>query len=459
MAALPERKLDIVRTLVEAAPDKVVEGLNLALSQAGGDTALASVRRLVEDETRDRKLRNIALLPVVPMFVGDGGDPLRLTFPYRALGLLWRGLKSQGPAIVRNAELALYDYRPGETSTEHFDRLVRMAAKGLRAAEQPDFRLVMELCDQARADGAASLLACLELSPVVRAVAHKLPEWTLQQTGDSVAAARVAYKDAVAVADDAGPRFFQMLAAQLPNDWMIIRIISAVMDMPTERYLADSELGMFGERLLHEIEDALTSLLKFDVDGGPGAALQAARCVDQATVRITELETYVELTREHGWGQALAKHRHALSALVEGRFRETEKTFAAALPGERGRSGRRGPAILDAAPDARAAKRCEALLTFVAEVRASAGGGGFGASRNKLLEALGEELDQYVEGLLEQLKSGGVSDESRARAFLAVAADFSRLVRDDKAAELVRRRAAAARPAVVDPLLGIVTGT
>ena len=59
MAALSERKLDVVRTLVESAPDKVVDGLNQALSDASGDTALASVRRLVEAEARDRQLRNI----------------------------------------------------------------------------------------------------------------------------------------------------------------------------------------------------------------------------------------------------------------------------------------------------------------------------------------------------------------------------------------------------------------
>lgn len=460
MAALSERKLDIVRNLVETAPDKVVAGLNHALADIGGDTPLGSVRRLVESEARERQLRNIALLPIVPMFVGDGGDPLRLTFPYRVLGLLWRGLKSQAPAIIHNAELALYDYRPGETSTEHFDRLVRMAAKGVRAGEQRDFRLAAELCDAARPDGAATLLACLDLGPVVRAVAHKLPDWTAQQTDDSIIGARLAYKDAVAVSEDAGPRFFQMLAALLKNDWMIIRIISAVMDMPTERYLADSELGMFGERLLHEIEEALKAILKFDVDGGAAAAIRAARQVDEATLRITELETYVTLTREQGWGHTLVKQRNALSAVVEGRFRETEKVFAAALPTERGRSGRRGPANLGEAPDELAARRCETLLTFVAEVRASASSGGFGAARGKLLEALAEELDEYVEGLLDQLKTGGVADEPRARAFLTRAADFSRLVRDDKAADLVRRRTAAIRStATVDPLLRFAAGT
>ena len=461
MAALSERKLDIVRTLVESAPDKVVNGLNQALSEVGGDTALGSVRRLVETEARDRHLRNIVLLPIAPMCVGDGRDPLRLTFPSRIKGLIWRGLKTQAPAVVRNAELALYDYRPGETSTEHFDRLMRVAAKGLRARENREFRQAAEACDEARPDGAATLLACFDLAPVVRGVAHKLPEWTAQQSGDATIGARLAYKDAVAVAADAGPRFFQMLAAQLQNEWMILRIISAVMDKPTERYLADSELGVFGERALHDIEEALKGILKLNVDGGAPAAIQAARLVDLVTTQSNELETYVTLSRDHGWGHALVKHRKALAAVVEGRFREAEKYFSEALPNTEGgaKRTRRGTARLGDPPNEIAVRRCETLLTFVAEVRFSANYGGFAAARTRLLETLGDELDLYVEELLALLKAGEADNEANASAFLGVAADFSRLVRDEKAADLVRRRTAAVLNPPVDPVQRLLAET
>ncbi|CAN7446876.1 hypothetical protein LJR219_002910 [Phenylobacterium sp. LjRoot219] len=459
MAALSERKLEIVRTLVETAPDRVVEGLQQALAEASGDTALASVRRLVETEARDRHLRNIVLLPLGPMCVGDGRDPLRLTFPARVMGLIWRGLKAQAPAIVHNAELALYDYRPGETSTEHFDRLVRLAARCMRAGEVREFRTVSEICDEARPDGAATLLACLDLAPVVRGVAHKLPEWTSQQGGDANIGARLAYKDAVAVSDDAGPRFFQMLAAQLQQHWMILRIISAVMEKPTERYLAETELGMFGQCILRDIEEALKGIAGFDVDGGATAAIEAARLVDHVTMEANEMETYISLSRDHGWGAALVKHRKMLASTVEGRFREAEKYFEQALPCGRSKTKRsaRSAAKLGEAPDRAVVSRCETLLTFAGEVRFSSNYGGFAAARSALLEALGDELDLYVEEVLHLLKSGEADNESHAQAYLAVAADFSRLVRDDKAADLVRRRAAAAAAGpAVDPVLRLI---
>lgn len=459
MAALSERKLEIVRTLVETAPDRVVEGLQHALADASGDTALASVRRLVETEARDRHLRNIVLLPIAPMCVGDGRDPLRLTFPAQVMGCLWRGLKAQVPAIVHNAELALYDYRPGETSTEHFDRLVRAAAKAVREGDVREFRTAAEICDEARPDGAATLLACLDLAPIVRGVAHKLPEWTSQQGGDANIGARLAYKDAVAVSDDAGPRFFQMLAAQLEQHWMILRIISAVMEKPSERYLAGSELGMFGQYILRDIEEALADIGQFDVDGGAAAAVHAARRVDHVTMQANEMETYVALSRDHGWGAALVKHRKALASTVEGRFREAEKHFEQALPCGRSKlkRGSRSTPKLAEAPDQTAARRCETLLIFVGEVRFSSNYGGFAAARSALLESLGDELDLYVEEVLDLIKTGEAENAEHAHAYLAVAAEFSRLVRDDKAADLVRRRAAAAAAGpALDPVQRLI---
>ncbi|MCW5760620.1 MAG: hypothetical protein KIS90_12700, partial [Phenylobacterium sp.] len=102
MAALNERKIAIVRTLVETAPDKVVGGLQAALAETGADTALGGVRRLVEAEVRERTLRNLVLQPIVPMCVGGGDDPRRLTFPSKALGHVWRALRlSHGETIAR----------------------------------------------------------------------------------------------------------------------------------------------------------------------------------------------------------------------------------------------------------------------------------------------------------------------------------------------------------------------
>jgi hypothetical protein len=457
MVALSDRKIEIVRTLVEAAPDKIVGGLQRALAETGGDTVLASVRQLVEVEARDRLLRNAVFHPVAALFVGDGSDTRRLVFPARALACIWRGLKTFAPAEMTAAadaaaaivKAGTKEQRPPDAS-KAFDAVVATAAQALRDSDMREFRTAIELCDRARAGGGETLLACLEISPVVRRTLGRLPEWVSRGGEDTGAAARIAYKDAVAIAEDAGPRFFEMLAAQVNPPWMVLRIISAIMDKPTERYLADSELGGFPERVMDEIDASLKSISKLDLDAGPEAARVAGALVELITQQHFELEGCIELTRDHGWGHRIMGQKKSLASVVEGRLRDSEKVISAALPTIStgfGRSRRSGPR-LDTAPDPQAAVRAVTLLTFAHQIRHCANYGGFAAMHTKVMEKLWDVVDHYAEDVLADVRNGDAPDLAIAHAHLRVAADIAALVHDEKAGELVRRRAATACSAV-----------
>jgi len=446
MAALSKRKIEIVRTLVEAAPDRVVGSLQMALAETVDDSALGSVRQLVEAEASERRFRNLVLQPVVPLCVGDGRDPKALRFPARALALIWRGLRASAADEIEEALEAFHEFNPEETSAEAFDRLARIAAYGLRARAFPEFLAAAELCDAARAGGAEQLAACLDLSPVVRRATLRIPEWLASFNEESSAATRLAYKDAVAIAEDAGPRFFEMLAAQMAHPWMVLRIISEVMYKPNERYLADSEMAVFGERVMDDIDEALKAIAKLDIDGGPEAGRLAGKRVELITLQITELETCIDLSKEHGWGHRIAKQKTTLASVVDGRLRDTDKHVVAALPTQPPslRRIRRLMPRLTLPPDPVQVARATALLTFVQEVRTSANYGGFAATRAKLLEKLGDYIDHYVDEAIDLVKTGDAEDEGVAQAFLEVAAGFILLMRGEKDADLVRRRVAAA---------------
>lgn len=452
MVALNERKIAIVRTLVESAPDRVVGRLQEALIGSGGDSALAGVRKLVEIEAKDRRLRNAILSPVAPLCVGNGVSVDKLIFPVRALSCLWHGLKDLAPDVIAAAETAIAeidDESPArliDAMNRSFDALTRLAASALRAREQRDFFVTAELCDRARAGGAELLAACLDLAPVVRKATARLPEWIGHSGEDTTAAARLAYKDAVVIAEDAGPRFFEMLAAQIDPPWMVLRVISAVMDKPTERYMADSEVGGFGEGVMTEIDEALVAISKLDLDGGASAGRAAGKLVELISLQTTELEACIELSRDHGWGHRIVRQRKSLAGVVEGLLHETEKLAAAALPTEmasKQRMRRKLP-CLTVMPDPRAVTRAMTLLSFTQEIRSSANYAGFSAVHAKTLESVGVMLDHYVEDVLDHLKTGDVEHVEIAAAFLAIAADCCEWVRDEKAAALIRRRAAVA---------------
>src|SRR6478735_9356398 len=107
MVVLTERKIAIVRTLVESAPDRVVGRLQEALVDSADDSVLAGVRRLVDVEAADRRLRNAVLQPIVPMCIGAGVDDNRLIFPARALACAWHGLKDLAPDVIAAVEASL----------------------------------------------------------------------------------------------------------------------------------------------------------------------------------------------------------------------------------------------------------------------------------------------------------------------------------------------------------------
>lgn len=430
MAALPAHKAEIVRAMVSAAPDHVINSLCQALSDSPMIGPLGEVRALVEAEASERQRRNATLQPVYPLF-GGPEVPGRPNFPRQVLRLLWTALAAAEPEAIGVLRKEADEEADAREIFEAQEALCARAAEGLRTRETEAFAAAADACD------AELLAACLELSMVVRRALQRLPGWLAHRTPETAAAARLAYKDAVDVAEDATPRFFHMLSAHLDQPWMILRIISAVMDKPNERYLHDSELASFAEVVLEEVDLTLQAAAAFRGSGGPPAAREMARRCALAVQQIMEIEANVELSRESGWGHRLYKQRAALADSIEARMREAEKAVLEALPLQTGR-GKRGPR-LDAPPAPIKVDSALTLLTFSDALHSAANYGGFAASRNRMTEKVGEHLDLYLEEALQALRSD--AEPTLIRDYLDCAADFAQLVRGEKAAELIRRRA------------------
>ncbi len=441
MGVLPEQKLAVVRHLVEAAPDRGVGELRAALAGAGGDSGLVDVRLLVETEARDRQLRNAVFQPIAPLCVGDGRTD-RLTFPARALALVWKALRDQATHEVARAAALYEEYQAEESSPEPFDVLARRSARGVRERAHPHFAAAAELADQARPDGARFFAECLEMTPKVRTAVGRVPDWIQRVTDEDAAIARIAYKDAVAIAEDAGPRFFEMLAAHLRHPWMVLRLISAVMDRPPESYLSGSELADFGQRVLNSIDAELAVVEAFDAAGGQAALKTAAAAVDAVTAQIAEIEGNVELTREGLWGARVANQKKTLARVVEGRLREAARAVRTALPVKQVRVGRmtKEAPRLSAPPSDEALQKAATLIAFAQEIRGAANYGGFAAARGEAMESIESFLDTYAGEALDDLRLGDAEEPEAARAISRAAADLIGLARDRQAAEVVRRR-------------------
>lgn len=445
MPGLSDSQLSMVTALIDSAPDSAIRSLHLALSSDSRiNGPMAAIRDLVDAEATDRKARALVFAPICAMCVSGKPAYPRKTFPARTLPLLWAALKTVRPAEVQQAIGAALIWTAETTPPEVFDSLLLTCAAGLRGPAGTPFAAAAALLEEAESGDADVFASYLDLAPLARGALPKLPDWLGRMTGERAAAVRLAFRDASEIAKDAGPRLVEILAARLDEPWQILRVVSAVMDRPHDAFLAASELAPIGERLLAEVESHFEILNRFDPRAGAGAGWAAAEAVRMISVQVAELEETVDLKRDGPWGARVAQLKALTAQKAEAIISKADAAVADVLPLKRRGGGKlRGAPIFGEpiGPDAMA--RAEAMLAFIERSRAAAATGGYASTRAKMIEKLDDRLDHYVEDVLDYLRGDGPDKAASARQHLDAAARLIGLLRDEKAAQIVRRRAAA----------------
>ena len=87
---------------------------------------------MIEAEAGDRRARNMVFAPIAPLCAAAG--PFSgLSFPPRALALIWKALKADYPDEVAAAKDLAAGWGGPTSTPERFDALCARAAAGLRA--------------------------------------------------------------------------------------------------------------------------------------------------------------------------------------------------------------------------------------------------------------------------------------------------------------------------------------
>ena len=184
----------------------------------------------------------------------------------------------------------------------------------------------------------------------------------------------------------------------------------------------------------------------FDPAGGVAAGRTAAEDVCVAVLALSEFDRSVDLRPDGVWAKRLSAQRRNLSRGVEARLRQADGALVKALPivGSSFAGRLRGAPRLDTPADPLAQQKAGALAAFVAGVRAGADYGGFAGARTKAVEALDVRLSAYADDLVRAAHECAPAEAEEARRRLGFVAECLGLIRDAKAADLIRRRAAAA---------------
>lgn len=433
-------KLQAIRALIGAAPDAVLSSLAMALSGGGPD--LSDVEAMVASETAARRLRDLVFAPVAPLFSPRADGVRAPRFPRELSRDLWRVLCATRAEAIESAAAKVRDWNPQDgPPPDCIDDLSLEAAALCEEGASTEFR------GNNGGEGARELAAYLRLCPIARKAIARMDEWIGKATEERAAVLRLMLKDADAHCEDSTPRILEMLLGQLPDAALILRPIALITERAGDRYLASSELASFGERLIEQAEARVERLRGFDLKGGEAAAIAASADVQAAGSLLTEIEHSIELARDGPWGKRIAAARKTMAGAIEGRLRECQKAVEAALPMQAvrltGRMTRPSPRV-SARPDPRQVEPARALMLLLCETRQAANNGGFGALRSQVAEGLSDWLEVYADELVHLINSGEAPDPAIAHEYLELAATFLGQAENEKAAQIVRRRAAVA---------------
>lgn len=442
MPGLSESQGKIVRSIVQTVPDAGLGQLTSVLSAQMGEHTMADVRDIVMMEMKDRKVRAIVFSPILSLCTKNQPGKSKSRFPFVLPTLLWNALTDRAPKLMVQARDMAARWENEDLLPYIFNQACDEAIDGLQDND-PAFAAVVECLNKASPTGVRDLIGYLKMSALLRDALLELPLWVSRMNADDALSVRLAYRDAANIASDGPARLFEVIYTNLESPWTILRIISAALDRPTDQFVANMDLGLFGELLLDQVEKLVETIAEVNLDEGATAGNVIATAVKTVISITTDFEDNLVLGKNGPWGRRIARSKRDLTNVCEALLNQVEVLLPRALPvaaaAKNARALNRSPNI-DVPPEPLAEARLEAILVFMAAVRSIASVSGIGVLRARVLTDTQEFLEYYGKGAVGLLTDFNVSSEAVRERIHAVA-KYVALVHDEATAEQLRRRA------------------
>ncbi len=440
MSVIADKRLVLLKGLIKTLPQASLRSLELALGLTK-EEALIEVRELISVELEFRYAKAAVFAPYLPLFETRQDGLNAVEFPKWLLDNLWRALESHEPELYQQSRFALRGLRADDPTPVVFFRLVTSAAAICR--DHPG-DVLPKTQSRGDAEEVAEFANYLDLHRIVRNVLAKLPDFLGRIDAEKAAALRLMFKDACAISDEGGMRFMEVIFSNLEDGAQIIKFIATVSDRPNDRFLAESELADFGERILERIEEGIVDLKA--ALGGKGDAQEGAGLrVAQSVAQLQSFGHYIELSRDGPWSKRVAEASKQIAGLVESRLKGAERIFEDTLVmrSERvyGRVKKDVPKM-DKYPTPEVVDRARNCAAFICEVRTTANAGGFATLHTKTVQALEAQLDAYFEALLDIANGEDPFDTEQVMSFFELVTDLMEALCGEEKAVVARRRVA-----------------
>lgn len=434
MAELSAAQEAALAQLFACCPDSLLSQLTAVTGAMTGARAWR-VREMVEAEVVDRRRRDVALAPIRPLFESrrDGLEGLR--FPGAVLPRLWRAARRNEPELLPQLD------RDDDLSRMVADRLCLSAASALR--DQPE--LIWPDGSEAERH---ELAACLDLAGLGRRASAHLEAWLGRPTPEQAAELKLLMRQAATIAPDGAARLMEMMFGRLADGVLVLRLVKqSSTAAASEPFLAESEMGLFVDRVIDALTQRAAQAAAFDPAAGVMGLSALRDDLAWCAEALREIGVSLSLRPDGPWGKAVRQARLKIALKLSELFAAADRATARLAPVERstlaGRMTRPTPR-LDLPIDENQAESARILLTIVASARGAAAVFGCEAERRQTAEALTGRLATWADEALERLNGGGAEDEALAARWIGLAAELLGLVGAREASRTVRRRLAVA---------------
>jgi hypothetical protein len=468
-------KLEQLTALLRAIPPDKAVALARAVetmrqSESGNfpaDAVLDALAPALAAARRQRyALQPMALAALDPFLTDDDATE-------RAPGLLARtvivpwwtaiGLVAAGDFATLQAELDRLARRDDETPLAEFAVRVRTAAATATAqlleqmksgTASPAVRALVQTARQ-RADieqigeilGAGETLrAAIEAVMDLARRDQKMEGSVILDLSPTIVTETKRCYEALSAGSGVETRLFALaILNRLDKPWHIFRLARALSWKRDATLVANTELAVIGQRLLHNLDATASAVNAANPKGRMSAHLVDFDLLRALIGRYIEgaegLLGEIDLRRDSEWGEAMLLSRARMrDALEEDRLETAANAILAVLP-ERAPAIRHRPANKSAVAEASVetlmaqAGKAIQLLTFIAH---RAGRQGFGSGARKVLDDLTQDIHKRGEDLIADLRAEPENAELRAllpRAIWLV----ETLYRDERGRTLRRR--------------------
>jgi hypothetical protein len=319
-----------------------------------------------------------------------------------------------------------------------------LAGEAMSAALAGDRKAV-----QARLRNDAALADVDDIVPVLKVGASMLevqallPKPTPVLSEDLLWGLRCIYDHVIEVQADAAPFVAVVAMRRLAKPWEALKLPLMVARQTQDTLIASTDMGLAGDVLLADMEDARSFLVSLRHPAFDPAALIAhlAAFTDISSAIVKE----VEILRRGRWGQRLLSDRAEVGAVMDEFMERVPKEIAGALPSHKTGYGG-GPRVpdFDRPPDPERVDRALRYAKVLSGTKLYAVPGSFGAKHQDAIDEASLILRSYNEDLLKELCTAQGERRAVVERQYRLALELTQLVFDEGEADFLRRRGKAA---------------